>query len=220
MKSQMYHSQTNELDSHLKQLAIEAQQHPPRSGVRRVALTKLVYEILRSGRLRHPQKSQFLAQFYEDIFDEARQELLLYICENIDKYDPERGCVMAWVNVLLERRFFKDAIKKIHTQQNVIKITDTDTDNLPAPQEEPPSRAEILKKYIESDPENIFKNERIQNCPQANFQAVAMQRMSGKSWNDISVEFAIKVPTVSSFYYRCVNKFSLRLKKYCENNIN
>lgn len=220
MKSQMNYPQTTELDSHLQQLAIEAQQHPPRSGGRRLALTKLVYEILHSGRLRHPQKSQFLAQFYEDVFDEARQELLLYICENIDKYDAERGCVMAWANVLLERRFLKDAIKKIQTQQNVTKITDTDTDNLPAPQEEPPSRAEILKKCIELDPENIFKNERIQNCPQANFQAVAMQRMSGKSWNEISVEFAIKVPTVSSFYYRCVNKFSLKLKKYCDNDLN
>lgn len=219
MKSQMYHSQTNELDSHLEQLAIEAQQHPPRSGGRRLALTKLVNEILHSGRLRHLQKSQFSAQFYEDIFDEARQELLLYICENIDKYDAERGRVMAWVNVLLERRFLKDAIKK-HTQQNVIKMTDTDTDNLPAPQEESPSQAEILKKCIELDPENIFKNEHIQNCPQANFQAVAMRRMSGKSWNEISVEFAIKVPTVSSFYYRCVNKFSLRLKKYCDHNVN
>lgn len=105
----------------------------------------MVNEIVRSGRLCHPQKSQFTAQFYEDIYDEARQELLLYICENIDKYDAQRGSVMAWVNVLLQRRFFKDAIRKIQTQQNVRKITDTDPDNLPAPEEEPPDLAEVLK---------------------------------------------------------------------------
>lgn len=217
MKSQMNHPQTDELDSYLLQLAKKAQANPPHSGAQRIALTKLVNEIVRSGRLCHPQKSQFTAQFYEDIYDEARQELLLYICENIDKYDAQRGSVMAWVNILLQRRFFRDAIRKIQ-KQNVIKITDTDPDNLPAPEEEPKDLGEILKKCIESDPEDIFKNEHIEKCPQANFQAVAMRRMSGKSWKEISVEFAIKVPTVSSFYYRCVNNFSLKLKEYCDND--
>ncbi|MBW4607911.1 MAG: sigma-70 family RNA polymerase sigma factor [Hassallia sp. WJT32-NPBG1] len=216
----MNYRQTDELDSHLLQFAISAQQHPPRSGGRRLALTKLVYEIMRSGRLCHPQKSQFTAQFYQDIYDEARQELLLYICENIDNYDAERGCVMAWVNVLLQRRFFRDAIRKIQTQQSMKEITDTDPDNLPAQQEEPPDLAEVLKKCIETDPEGIFKNEHIEKCPQANFQAVAMRRFSGKSWKEISVEFGIKIPTVSSFYYRCVSSFSFKLKEYCDNDIN
>ncbi len=210
----------DELDAYLLQLAISAQQSPPRSPGRQIALTKLVNGIVRSGRLCYPQKSQFPDQLYQDIYHEARQELLLYICEKIDKYDAERGSVMTWVNVLLDRRFFKDAIRKIQAQQRIKKITLTDLDNLIASPEEPPDMTEILKKFIESDPEDIFKKEHIEKCPKANFQALATRRMSGKSWKDISGEFAIKIPTVSSFYYRCVNKFSLKLKEYCGNELN
>lgn len=216
----MNHSDKDELDSYLLQLATSAQQNPPRSPGRQIALTKLVNGIVRSGRLCYPQKSQFPAQLYQDIYHEVRQELLLYICEKIDKYDAERGSVMTWVNVLLDRRFFKDAIRKIQTQQRMKKLTITDLDNLIASPEEPPDMTEILKKFIESDPEDIFKKEHIEKCPQANFQALATRRMSGKSWKDISGEFAIKIPTVSSFYYRCVNKFSLKLKEYCGNELN
>ena len=216
----MNHSQRDELDSHLLQLAISAQANPPHSGGRQLALTKLISEIVRSGRLCHPQKNQFTPSIYQDIYDEAHQELLLYICQNIDKYDAERGSVMAWVNVLLERRFFRDAIKRMQTRQNRTKMTLIDLDNLIATPEEPPDLTEILKKCIELDPEDIFKNEHIEKCPQANFQAVAMRRISKKSWKEISVEFGIKIPTVSGFYYRCVNKFSFRLKEYCDNNLN
>ncbi len=216
----MNHSDKDELDSYLLQLATSAQQNSPRSPGRQIALTKLVNGIVRSGRLCYPQKSQFPAGVYQDIYHEARQELLLYICEKIDKYDAERGSVMTWVNVLLDRRFFKDAIRKIQTQQRMKKLTITDLDNLIAAPEEPPDMTEILKKFIESDPEDIFKKEHIEKCPQANFQALATRRMSGKSWKDISGEFAIKIPTVSSFYYRCVNKFSLKLKEYCGNELN
>ncbi|MBW4562707.1 MAG: sigma-70 family RNA polymerase sigma factor [Mojavia pulchra JT2-VF2] len=216
----MNHPEQDELDSHLLQLAFLAQQHPPRSPGRQIALTKLVNGIMRSGRLCHPQKSQYPVAVYENIYDEARQELLLYICEKIDKYDAERGSVMAWVNVLFERRFFKDAIRKIQTQQGIQRINVADLDNVIALPQEPKTLTDILKECIESDPEDIFKNEHIEKCPQANFQALATRRMLGKSWKEISAEFEIKIPTVSSFYYRCVNKFSSKLKEYCVNDVN
>jgi hypothetical protein len=112
---------------------------------------------------------------YEDIYDEAVQELLLYICQNIEKYDPERGSVMAWVNVLLERRFFKEAIPKILGKPNLQKMTLSDLDNL-APPEETESLTEILKECIESDPDNLFKKEYLQNYPAANFQVLLQRR--------------------------------------------
>jgi DNA-directed RNA polymerase specialized sigma24 family protein len=151
---------------------------------------------------------------YEDIYDEAVQELLLYICQNVEKYDPERGSVMAWVNVLLERRFFKEAIPKILGKPNLQKMTLSDLDNL-APPEETESLTEILKECIESDPDNLFKKEYLQNYPAANFQVLLQRRFSGKSWKEISAEFDINIKTLSSFYYRCVNKFSSRLREYC-----
>ncbi len=205
--------QNNELDEQLKQLAISAQQHPPLAQGRQLALRKLLNGIVRSGRLCHPQWGQFSGS-YEDIYDEAVQELLLYICQNIEKYDPERGSVMAWVNVLLERRFFKEAIPKILGKPNLQKMTLSDLDNL-APPEETESLTEILKECIELDPDNLFKKEYLQNYPAANFQALLQRRILGKSWKEISAEFDINIKTLSSFYYRCVNKFSSRLREYC-----
>lgn len=207
-----------ELDEHLKQLAALAQYHPPLTQGRQLALTKLVNGIVQSGRLYHPQKSLFSADVYQDIYDEALQELLLYICQNIDKYQPERGCVMAWVNVLLERRFFKEAIPKILNKQGIEIMTITNLNNLPSP-ESPPVLSEILREYIEIDPENLFQDEHIENRPEVNFQALAKRRIEGKSWKEIATEFAMKIPTISSFYYRCVNKFSFKLKEYCSNYV-
>lgn len=203
----------DELDSQLKQLATRAQQHPPLTVKRQLALTSLVQAILKSGRLCRPQRSQFLHR-YEEIYEEARQELLFYICQNIDKYDPERGEVMAWCNVLLERRFFKEAIPKVLDKQGIQKMTLSDLDNFASP-EEAPVLTELLKECIEQDTENLFKNEHIENHPAANFQALARRRILGKSWKEIAAEFDIKVPTVSSFYYRCLKKFSEKLKEYC-----
>jgi DNA-directed RNA polymerase specialized sigma24 family protein len=205
--------QNNELDEQLKQLAIWAQQHPPLTQGRQLALRKLVNGIVQSGRLCRPQRGQFFGS-YEDIYDEAVQELLLYICQNIEKYDSERGSVMAWVNVLLERRFFKEAIPKILGKPNLQKMTLSDLDNL-APPEETESLTEILKECIESDPDNLFKKEYLQNYPAANFQALLQRRILGKSWKEISAEFDVNIKTLSSFYYRCVNKFSSRLREYC-----
>ena len=208
--------QNNELDEQLKLLAISAQQHPPLTQGRQLAVRKLVNGIVQSGRLCRPQRGQFSGS-YEDIYDEAVQELLLYICQNIEKYDSERGSVMAWVNVLLERRFFKEAIPKILGKPNLQKMTLSDLDNL-APSEETESLTEILKECIESDPDNLLKKEYLQNYPTANFQVLLQRRFSGKSWKEISAEFDINIKTLSSFYYRCVNKLSLRLREYCLTN--
>ena len=204
----------DELDSYLRKLATQAQRHPPDSQERQIALTKLIHAIVGSGNLWYP--SNHFLNNVRDMYNEARQELFFYICQKIDKYEPERGTVLAWVNVLLERRFFRDAIRKNQTYNRVMKMTTADLDNLASPQDRE-DLTEIVKECIQSDPENIFKKEYIENCPQATFQALALQRLTGKSWQEISAEFEIKVPTLSSFYYRCINKFLSKLKEYCGN---
>jgi DNA-directed RNA polymerase specialized sigma24 family protein len=207
----------DELDEQLKQLAKLAQQHPPLTQGRQLALTHLVQTILKSGRLCRPHQGQFLHR-YEEIYEEAQQELLFYVCQKIDKYDPERAGVMAWCNFLLERRFFIEAIPKVLDKQGIQKMTLADLDNFALP-EAPPVLAEVIKECIESDSENLFKNTHIENHPEANFQALSKQRLEGKSWKEISEEFGIKIPTISSFYYRCLNRFASNLKECCRNNL-
>lgn len=206
-----------ELDEQLEQLALIAQQHPPLTPKRQLALGQLVGMILKSGRLCRPYRGQFLHR-YEEIYEEARQDLLFYVCQNIDKYNPERGGVMAWCNVLLERRFFREAIPKVLDKQDIQKMTLSDLDNFALP-EESPSLTEVIQECIALDSENLFKNSYIENHPQANFQALIQQRLEGKSWKDISQDFDIKLPTISSFYYRCLNRFASILKEYCNKNL-
>ena len=206
-----------ELDEQLEQLALIAQQHPPLTPKRQLALGQLVGVILKSGRLCRPYRGQFLHR-YEEIYEEARQDLLFYVCHNIDKYNPERGGVMAWCNVLLERRFFREAIPKVLDKQDIQKMTLSDLDNIALP-EQLPSLTEVLQECIALDPENLFKNSYIENHPQANFQVLTQQRLEGKSWKDISQYFDIKLPTLSGFYYRCLNRFASNLKEYCNKNL-
>lgn len=205
----------DDLDQQLKQLAIVAQQYAPRTPQRQLALGQLVQMILKSDRLCHPQRGKFTHR-YEEIYQEARQELLCFICQHIDKYAPERGDVMAWCNVLLERRFFREAIPKVLDQQSIQKVSLSDLDHLALP-EEPPVIAEIVKRYIESDPEDLLKSSHIKEHPEANFQALVKQRLEGKSWQEISEKFRIKVSTLSRFYQRSLSKFATNIKEYVEN---
>jgi DNA-directed RNA polymerase specialized sigma24 family protein len=203
----------NELDKQLKQLAISAQQHLPKTKGRQVALTMLVNKIFKSGRLCRPRRGQFSGS-YEEIYNEAVQELMAYICQNIERYDPERGEVMAWVNVLLKRRFFEEAIPKILGKPNLQKMTLSDLDNI-APPEEPESLTEILKEFIEVDPDNLLKKEYLQNYPAANFQALLQRRIVGKTWKEISAEFDVNIKTINNFFNRCIKKFSPNFQEYC-----
>jgi DNA-directed RNA polymerase specialized sigma24 family protein len=205
----------DEFDEQLRQLAVTAQQHPSLSSGRQSALRSLVQAVLNSGRLCHPQRGKFSGS-YHDIYDEALQELMLFICQNIDRYNPERGTVMAWVNMLLERRFFREAIPRVLGKQDVQRVTLDDLENLiAAPPDEPEMLADKLKACIELDPDGLLKAEHIKDHPAANFQMLLRRRVSGDSWKAIADEFDLKIPTVSSFYYRCLTKFAARLKDYC-----
>lgn len=200
-------------NEHLNQLAITAQQHPPGSQGRRVALRQLVDTIVRSKKLGYPQRGQFPGQYHE-IYDEAVQNLLLYICQNIHKYDPNRGSILAWANMLLDRRFFRDAAADIRGKPPRQRLPIDDLEGLVAPQETP-SLTEVIRECIETDATNLFKHEYLQNCPSVTFQILVLKRLAKQSWDSIADEFGVKKGTISSFYSRCLKKFSDQLREYC-----
>ena len=201
----------DELNERLKQLAIVAQKYPPLAVERQLALAKLVEGILHSGKLWYPYKGQCS----EDIYDEAQQNLLLYICEEIEKYNPERGSVMAWVNMLFSKRFVKEAVAKTRKQHVLQFPIVFDLDNLLL-SEQKTLLSEKIREIIEEDPEGLFRSEHIENNIEANFQALVRQRFSGRSWKEISSKLGIKVPTLSCFYQRCLKKFKLNIKEYLQ----
>ncbi|MGA9380515.1 MAG: sigma-70 family RNA polymerase sigma factor, partial [Phormidium sp.] len=144
--------------------------------------------------------------------------MLLYICQRIDSYHPEKSPVMRWVNFLLEKRFFPEAIQKVMNDKNTKNSLD-DLDNL-VDYDRGSDLSEILKECIESDPEDIFKNEYIKNHPEANFQTIALSLLAGKSWKEISEELNVKIPSLSSFYRRSLKKFAAKLREYCRTHGN
>ncbi|KYC42280.1 hypothetical protein WA1_20090 [Scytonema hofmannii PCC 7110] len=207
-------------ESQLKELALKAQQHPLGSTARRIALSKLIEGLYRSRKLCSPYQGRF-SQVYQHIYEEAVQDLFLYICKNIDKYDPERAEFTTWVNMLLSKRFFKEAVSKVVGKANEIKVEASFLENLEdlAPKDnEQDYISDFLKirRYIEKDPQGVFRQTRIKSYPKVNFQEIAIKKWSGLSWKDISEEFGIPIPTLSNFYQRSLDKFRHEFKELCE----
>jgi DNA-directed RNA polymerase specialized sigma24 family protein len=195
-------------DRQLKKLALEAQQHPPYSELRQYALGELVEAIRLSGKLGHPHRTRFSEQFYDLLYEEAVNKTLVYVCRKIDTYDPERGQekkFMSWVNFRLDRVILETS--KEFREPNIIELpslTDLEEKLLPVESE---SLFEQVRKSIEIDGKNLFKQTHIRNRADANFQAIALAKFSGQTWEEISDKFGISIPTLSSFFYRCCEKF-------------
>ncbi len=201
-------------DTHLKKLAVEAQHHPPHTELRQYALGELVEAIRLSGKLFHPHRASFSPQFYDLLYDEAVNKTLTYVCRKIDKYDPERGDkkFMNWVNFRLERVFIETC--REFREPNISNLPSlTELEEVVQP-EEPPSLFERVRECLEEDAENIFKQAHIRNRPDANFTTIALARFSGKSWEEISAELKIPLPSLSSFFQRCCEKFRPKFRQY------
>ncbi len=201
-------------DAQLKKLAIEAQRHPPHTELRQYALGELVEAIRLSGKLCHPHRASFSPQFYDLLYDEAVNKTLTYVCRKIDKYDPERGDkkFMNWVNFRLERVFIESCHE--FREPNINNLPSLAQLDAMVQPEDAPSLLERIRECLEEDTGNIFKQAHIRNRSDANFTAIALARFSGKSWEEISAEFEIPLPTLSSFFQRCCEKFRSKLKKY------
>lgn len=209
----MSSAQPDELNQQLQAVALAAQQHPPLSYERQAALRQLVNGILRSGRLCRPQKGRFLGA-YEDIHAEAQQELLLYICKNIDKYSPERAPVMTWVNMLLERRFFREAIPRVLGPPAMKRVTLVNIEDVPVA-EEATTLLDCVREVVEADQEDLFKSVHIRDRPDATFQALFQRRLSGLRWQDIATEFNISTSTAQTFFSRCLQRFLSTIRECC-----
>jgi len=212
----------DEVDKQLKQLAIEAQQHPPKSELRQQALAKLLSAIQQSGKLVHPRQGQFQG-FYEEIYAEALQRLFYFMCEQIDRYNPEKE-VLQWVNFLLKQRFFIEASREVlpllpngirngHFTRLTIEDLDRNHLNEANPQLTPLLSEEVIQ-CLEEDPEGIFQAACVADNAAANFQYLAMSRAAGYTWKEISAELGMTISTLSSFYKRSLTKFAPRIREY------
>jgi hypothetical protein len=67
--------------------------------------------------------------------------------------------------------------------------------------------SEVLRQYLQEDPQQVFTNKSLVNRPDVNFKQIALARLSGKKWKTISAELDVKTSTLSDFYQRCLKEF-------------
>lgn len=192
-------------DAQLTELAKAAQQHPPRTALRRYALGELVEAIRISNRLCCPHRTKFSPEFYELLYEEAVNKTLTYVCRHLDNYDPDRGKFMTWVNFRLDRVVIESRREFSHPATvDLPSLNDLDCIVQP---EYSPSLPDIVRKCLEEDRDKRFRRTYVRDCPEANFRTIALARLSGKTWEEISRELEVKIPTLSSFFQRCCEKF-------------
>lgn len=210
------------LDEHLKRLAVEAQQHPPGTSQRQRSLARLISVIYQSKKLVRPYQGQFQG-VYEEIYAEAQQRLFLYLCEQIDRYNPSLD-VLQWANFLMKKRFFIEAsrdlmpavpkgVDRSHVRRITLEVLDKQHP-VELRSYANASLSEEVIRCIEEDPDRVFRNTHIEHKPAANFQYIALRFLGGYSWKEISEELDVKAVTLSSFYLRCLAKFAPKFKEY------
>lgn len=200
-------------DQELERLAIAAQQATsPRE--RQKHLGYLTEIILRSNRLYRAHQARFRYR-YDEIYEEARQDLLLYVAQNIEKYDPTRASVMGWLNMLMQRRFIFDASQKILGKLDLEQGDFSDLNDYQLPRPTAHSLSELVTRYLNEDPDNLLQ-EHVDSFSQATFQAIALRYCNKVSWQEMSVEFGIPVPTLSSFYQRRLKRLRHDIREYIQ----
>lgn len=210
------------LDDTLLELVLAAQNHPVGSLERRRTLGQLIRVLRNSNKLVKPMRGHFQG-FYSDVYEEALQRLFFFVFEKIDSYNPERGKVLQWVNFFLGQRFFIEAsrefmptVYKGMDAKSIKKVTLDDLDRkvVPGVQDSSnPSLLEALQDYINSDPDQVFEAAHIDGHPKANLKQIALMRLQGYSWRELSDQFDIPPTSLSSFYQRGIKKFAPIIRK-------
>ena len=209
----------------LQELAIAAQKSPCKSSQRQIAIGQLITEIYRSPKLGHPQKGAWSANFYTDVYHEALQKTLLEVCQKIELYNCKYP-VMAWVNFRLNKQLINvinDRRKKGIT--NIPKIKQKEAICIPnlANLEEQisvknsSSNEDLLRQFIERDPERLLSAEFLQKKPFLTLQVIARAKLiEDRSWTEIATEFDVAPTTLSSFFYRRLKKLLPYFQKYLQ----
>jgi hypothetical protein len=194
----------------LQELVAVACSFPPKSVQRRQKLSELICLVTASQKLWHEN-----TPYYED----ALQQTWLYVCHNIEQYDPARGSVITWIDQHLKWRL-KDG--RIYAAKRAAKtatelVRDGETiadpvDNLAAPPDIP-LILEETRQWIEADPDDELRRLSVYRHPTCNCQVLLLRRLPPATpWQAIADEFDLPPSTPPNFYKRnclpCLRKFA------------
>ncbi|MBD2254420.1 sigma-70 family RNA polymerase sigma factor [Nostoc parmelioides] len=209
-----------EFDEQLRSLVAQACGHPPGSPQRQKLLTQII-------RL----TSRRLWKEYTPYYQDALQQTWLYFCRNVcegltgQKYDPTYGTVITWLNAYLRRRLQDFYINHNKEQATTVPLRIRQSksgessdvidpvENLAATPETPPILEE-LEAWVERDLSGELRGTHVKGRPDVNCQVLILKRLPPEvSWKELSEQFGLAIPTLSSFYQRqCLP----RLRKFAE----
>lgn len=212
---------SDNLDEILLNLILEAQKDPQR--IR--ALNKLIREILKSERLCRPKCPPSLQNCYQEIYETAKQNLFMYICQRPENYDSSKGTVLQWVNGILRYRFI-DAMREINPLPpegySILSLDNLEKDNFTKiPESEKPlSFSEQIVEIIKEDPEGIFQSTRISSIsenPNSSWQYIALKKNAeGYTFTILANELKVSIACVNTFYRKYLKIFAPIIRNYLE----
>lgn len=81
-----------------------------------------------------------------------------------------------------------------------------------------PSLSEQIRHYLESDPHNLCQVHCRAN-PEATFQAIALKRLDGESWQQISDCFNVQISALSNFFQRHLTRLKSDIRSYIQGEL-
>ena len=189
-----------ELMQHLRSLVEEAKRYPADNVHRQKALTKVIRllpNLLWKERSPH--------------YNDALQQTFEYFCRHVDRYDPNRGNVVTWLDSYLRWRLidFSQLAKEVPFSQFSYHNDDGDSPFADIPDladRTPLSILDCVQEWVETDPTGDLKSLHIKKHPHVTAQLLILRRLPPEtSWGTLSKTLGIKIPTLSTFYQRhCV----------------
>jgi len=197
----------DEINEKLLKLYRTACDYPARSRQRNKILTKMIRFMDQSGGLSRRSSQYYNRDYYEDALQQTR---LFFVKNLFEIYDPEKGTILAWLNKNLEWKLYElwrqrqqESARTVPSQveSDEGEVMDL-VENIAAPPEIQPILEEV-KAWVEADADGELRGCHIKGHPEANCQVLILRRLPPETkWKDISAEFNIEVPTLSSFYRR------------------
>lgn len=81
--------------------------------------------------------------------------------------------------------------------------------------EKKPFLSDTVRQYIEEDPAKLCQKH-IRENPQATFQAIALARLDGKTWKEMSEAWEIGIPALNNFFQRRLKELAPEIRKYVQ----
>ena len=206
----MLNSVGDDLNERLKRLVVEACSYPKDSKARREKLSEIVRKVKRSGKLWKEN-----TPYYQD----ALQEMWLFLCENVERYKPNESSscsVLTWLDINLkwqlqdfrqanyvESRSIADSFPKPRNKSGFQQgETFEALDFLPSPPSIPPILEEV-RYWAQTDTDGELRKNHVKGRTDVNCQILILLRLPPEIlWNRIANKMGLPESTIANFYKR------------------